>query len=60
LEVEAKNLHNSIVMDLGVSILKSVKVRSLEDFISHWKLELWESLFFCEFKFKGGTPKNKI
>jgi hypothetical protein len=58
--VEAKNLHNNIVMDLGVSILKSVKVRSLEDFISHWKLELWEFLFFCEFKLKGGTPKNKI
>ncbi len=49
----------NIVIDLGMSILESVKVQSLENFISHWKIELWESLFFHEFKFKGGILKNK-
>jgi hypothetical protein len=57
--VEAKKIYNNIVTNLGVSILGSVKVQSLEDFISHWKLELWESLFFREFKLKGGILKNK-
>jgi hypothetical protein len=52
--MEAKKLFNSTVMDLGVFILESVEVQSLEDFISHWKLELWESPFYCEFKLKSG------
>jgi hypothetical protein len=33
--MEAKNLYNNTMMDLGVSNLKNVKVESLEDFISH-------------------------
>jgi hypothetical protein len=57
--VEAKKLYNNTITYLDVSIFESVKVQSLEDFISHWKLELWESLFFCEFKLKGGILKNK-
>jgi hypothetical protein len=59
LEVEAKKLYNNIVTNLGVSILENVEVQSLENFISHLKLELWDSLFFCEFKFKGGILKKK-
>ncbi len=59
LEVEAKKFYNNIVMDLGVFILENVKVQSLEDFISHQKLELWEILFFCEFELKGGILKTK-
>jgi hypothetical protein len=39
--MEAKEKINSIVTNLGVFILGSVNVQSLEDFISHWKLELW-------------------
>jgi hypothetical protein len=58
--VETKKLSNSTVTDLGVFIFESVKVENLEDFISHLKLELWESLFYCEFKLKGGILKNKI
>jgi hypothetical protein len=42
-----------------VFIFKIVEVENLEDFISHWKLELWESLFYHEFKLKGGVLKNK-
>jgi hypothetical protein len=57
--MEAKKLYNIMVMDLGVSILESVEVQSFEDFTSHYKLELWESFFFHEFKFKGGILKNK-
>ncbi len=57
--VEAKKLYNDTVMDLGVSIRESVKVESLEDFISHLKLELWETLFFHEFKLKHGILKCK-
>ncbi len=57
--MEAKKLFNSIITNLGVFIFKIVKVENLEDFISHWKLELWESLFYHEFKLKGGVLKNK-
>jgi hypothetical protein len=57
--MEAKKLYNSTVTYLGVSFLESVKVQSLENFISHWKLELWESLFFHEFKFKGGILEEE-
>ncbi len=57
--MEAKRLYDSIVTDLGVSILANVKFYGLEDFISHWKLELWETLFYCEFKFKGRILKSK-
>lgn len=56
--MEAEKFYN-IETDLGVSILENVKVQSLEDFISHCKLELWETLFFCEFELKGGILKNK-
>jgi len=56
--VEAKELFNNTVTNLGVSILEIVEVENLEDFISHWKLELWESLFYHEFKLKGGILKN--
>jgi hypothetical protein len=58
LEVEAKELFNNTVTNLGVSILEIVEVENLEDFISHWKLELWESLFYHEFKLKGGILKS--
>jgi hypothetical protein len=57
--VEAKKFYNSIVTDLGVFILESVEVQSLENFINHLKLELWESLCSCEFKLKGGILKRK-
>jgi hypothetical protein len=57
--VEAKKLFDNIVTNLGVSIFNIVKVQSLENFISHWKLELWKSLFYREFKLKGGILKNK-
>jgi hypothetical protein len=57
--VEAKKFYHNIVIDIGVSIFENVKVQSLEDFISHWKLELWETLFLCEFELKGGILKNK-
>jgi hypothetical protein len=57
--VEAKKLFDNIVTNLGVSIFNTVKVQSLENFISHWKLELWKSLFYREFKLKGGILKNK-
>jgi hypothetical protein len=42
-----------------VSILKNVEVHNLEYFISDWKLELWEFVFYFEFKLKGGILKNK-
>jgi hypothetical protein len=45
--------------NLRVFILEFVTVHSLEDFISHWRLELWESVFFCEFKQKGAIFNNK-
>jgi hypothetical protein len=58
--VEAKKFFTSNrVMDLDVSILESVEVESLEDFISHWKIELSESLFYREFKLKGGILKKQ-
>ncbi len=57
--MEAKKLFDNIVTNLGVSIFNTVKVQSLENFISHWKLELWKSLFYREFKLKGGILKNK-
>ncbi len=57
--MEAKKVFNNIVMDLTVFIFDSVKVQSFEDFISHWKLELWEYFFYCEFKLKGGILKSK-
>ncbi len=57
--MEAKKLFNSTITNLGVFIFKIVEVENLEDFISHWKLELWESLFYHEFKLKGGVLKNK-
>ncbi len=57
--MEAKKLYNNTVTNLGVSIFESVKVQNLEDFISHWKFELWETMVFCEFKLKGGILKNK-
>ncbi len=56
--MEANKLFNSIITCLGVSILKSVEVQSLEGFISHWKLELWEFMFYV-FKLKGGILKIK-
>jgi hypothetical protein len=47
-------------MDFGVFVFENVEVQNIEDFISHWKLELWEILFFCEFKLKGGILKAKL
>ncbi len=41
-------------------VLENVEVQNIEDFISHWKLELWEILFFCEFKLKGEILKAKL
>jgi hypothetical protein len=38
--MEAKKFFINIVTNLGVSILESVEVQNLEDFISHWKPEL--------------------
>jgi hypothetical protein len=60
LELEARKLFDIAMMDLGVSVLEHVIVQSLEDFISHWRLELWEIVFSCEFKHKGAILKNKI
>jgi hypothetical protein len=59
LEVEANKLFNNTVMNLGVSIFEIVEVENLGDFISHWKLDLWEFLFYHEFKLKGGILKSK-
>ncbi len=56
--MKAKKLDNNIVTDHDVPILENVEVQRLEDFISHQKLELWES-FLCAFKLKGGIPENK-
>ncbi len=57
--MEAKKLFNNTVMNLGVSIFEIVEVENLGDFISHWKLDLWEFLFYHEFKLKGGILKSK-
>jgi hypothetical protein len=60
LEVEAKKLYNNIVTDLGVSILESVKVESLEDFINQWKLKLWELCFFKNSSLRVESWKVKL
>jgi hypothetical protein len=53
-------LFDIIVKDLGVSILEFVEVHEgIVDFITHWKLQLWEIVFFTEFKHKGGVLKSK-
>lgn len=53
-------LFDNIVKDLGVSILEFVEVHEgIVDFITHWKLQLWEIAFFMKFKHKGGVLKIK-
>jgi hypothetical protein len=47
------------MVDLGVSILGFMEVQNIQDFIKHWRLELWEMVFFQEFKQKGGILKRK-
>jgi hypothetical protein len=32
---------------------------TLEEYFWHWKLEVWETWFFLEFKFKDGIRRNK-
>jgi hypothetical protein len=56
--VKASKLFENMV-DLGVSILGFMEVQNIQDFIKHWRLELWEMVFFQEFKQKGGILKKK-
>jgi hypothetical protein len=67
LEVEAQELFNSKMTNLEVSILKSITIQSLKDFINHWKHELWEASFFVNLnkkvqysKARPGTNKQMV
>lgn len=55
----AKKFFDNTVTDLGVFVLESITTESMEDFINHQRLELWEIIFFHEFKQKGVILKNK-
>jgi hypothetical protein len=57
--MEASELFENMVKDLGVSILDYVEMYNIEYFIKRWRLELWELAFFHEFKPKEGTSKVK-
>ncbi len=46
--------------DLNVTIDQLMKVSSLLDYIQKWKLELWELVFYKEFKVKGGIIRKKM
>jgi hypothetical protein len=56
--VKASKLFENMV-DFGVSILEFMEVQNIQHFIKHWRLELWEMVFFHEFKQKGGILKRK-
>jgi len=47
---KTKKIFDNTVTDLGVFVLESITIESMEDFINHWRLELWEIIFFHEFK----------
>jgi hypothetical protein len=63
LEIEARKFLDIIVTNLKVFVLKSITVQSLEDFISHWRLELQESVFFVnsnkKVQYSRARPKTK-
>ncbi len=52
-------LFDSTTRDFNVTIDQLMKVPSFLDYIQKWKLELWESTFYREFKFKGGITRGK-
>jgi hypothetical protein len=43
--MKASKLFENMV-DLGVSILEFMEVQNIQDFIKHWRLELWEMVLF--------------
>ncbi len=57
--MEAIKLFNSTAKDLNVTIDQLVKVFSLLDYIQNWRLELWDLVFYREFKMKGGITQGK-
>jgi hypothetical protein len=57
--VEAIKLSNLIIRDLYVTIDQLVKVSSFINYIQKWILELWELVFYREFKVKGGITRGK-
>jgi hypothetical protein len=57
--MEAIKLFSLSIRDFHVTIEQSMKDSSLIDYIHKWRLELWESLFYKEFKIKGGITRGK-
>ncbi len=60
LKVEVIKLFNFTTRDLNVTIDQSIKVLSFLDYIWKWRLELWELVFYEEFKVKGGITQRKM
>jgi hypothetical protein len=59
LEVKAQKLYALIVTDLALSIGDTNDLSSLLNYINEWKLTIWETTFFKEFKSKDGIQQSK-
>jgi len=52
-------LFDSTTRDCNVAIDQFMKVMFLLKYIQKWRLELWELVFYQEFKVKGGIAQGK-
>lgn len=59
LEVEDNNLYKCTIEDLVISLKGGLNVETILEFITRWRLELWETEFFFEFKQERGVQWGK-
>jgi hypothetical protein len=60
LEVEAQNLFSTIVIDLFIRLLQFENLQPLLDYMQEWRLSIWETYFFREFRSKDAIRRSKM
>jgi hypothetical protein len=60
LEANIESTLQSIKYELGLSITHEPRVPSLANYKKDWKLFLWETCFFREFRSKDGIRHTKL
>ncbi len=59
LEIEELKLFDATILDFSLVIREVLDIIFFSSYIQQWRLAIWETSFFWEFKPKHGIQKNK-
>jgi hypothetical protein len=58
--VEAQKPYSTIITNLSIQLLEFEDLPTLSHYIQEWRLSLWETYFFREFKSKDEIQRSKL